>query len=81
MMVKSLRLRGSWIAQSVEPLTLNFSSGHNLRVVRLSPLLGSTLSGDSAWDSLSLPLPLPRPALSASAHTHTLSLSLKKKRV
>ena len=36
------------MAQSVESPTLGFGSGHDLRVVRLSPALGSMLSGESA---------------------------------
>ena len=36
------------MAQSVEPLTLDFSSGHDLRVMGLSPASGSELSGESS---------------------------------
>ena len=32
------------MAQSVKHLTLDFGSGHDLRVVKLSPELGSALS-------------------------------------
>ena len=39
--------------------TLDFGSGHDLSVVGSRPMLGSTLSGESSWDSLPLPLPLP----------------------
>ena len=46
------------MAQSVECLTLDFGLGRDLRVVKLSPVLGSTLSGESARDSLSLSLSL-----------------------
>ena len=35
---------------------LYFSSGHDLTVMRSSPTLGSVLSVEPAWDSLSLPL-------------------------
>ena len=45
-------------AQSVERLTLDFSSGRDPRVVGSSPTSGSALSVEPAWDSLSLPLPL-----------------------
>ena len=34
---------GTWVAQSVKHPTLDFSSDLDLRVVRLSPVLGSTL--------------------------------------
>ena len=59
------------MAQLVKRLTLGFSSGHDLRVVRSSPTLGSVLSEVSAWDSLPLPLPLPLPPVLS------LCLSLK----
>ena len=44
---------------SVEDLTPDFSSGHDLRVMRLSHKWGSALSAEPAGDSLSLSLPLP----------------------
>ena len=42
--------------QLVECLTFGFGSGHDLRVVRLSPTLGSTLRVESVWDSPPLSL-------------------------
>ena len=39
---------GTWVPQSVKHLTPGFSSGHDLRVIRLSPMLGSVLSEESA---------------------------------
>ena len=33
--------RGTWMAQSVKLQTLDFGSGHDLRVLRLSPMSGS----------------------------------------
>ena len=60
------------MAQSVEHPTLGFGSGHDLRVMGLSPALGSMLSGESAWDSsLTVPPPPPDPPC---------TLPLKKKR-
>ena len=53
----------AWEVQSVKPLTLGFGSSHDLRIVRSSPVLDSTLSLESAYISLSLLLSLP-PALS-----------------
>ena len=54
---------GAWVAQSVERLTLGFSSGHDLTVYELEPCVGLGAEGtEPAWDSLSpslLPLPLP----------------------
>ena len=40
--------RGSWVAQSVESLTLDFISGHNLMVMGLSPVSGSVWSMEPA---------------------------------
>ena len=40
---KSKSNRGAWVAQLVKHLTLGFGSGHNLRVLRPSPALGSAL--------------------------------------
>ena len=39
--------RGAWVAQSVEHLALGFSSGHDLMIVRSSPLLDSMLGAES----------------------------------
>ena len=45
---------GNWVAQSVEHPTLDFGSGHDLRVLRLSlPLL--LLSSESTCPSPSIP--------------------------
>ena len=59
------------MAQFIEHPTLDFGSGHDLRVVRLNLLLGSMLSMEPAWDSLS-------PSLCAP-YLHLLSLQKKKK--
>ena len=45
---------GTWVAQSVEHLTLGFSSGCDLQVVGSSPKLGSALNVESAPHSLPL---------------------------
>ena len=56
------KLWGSWVAQLVECPILGFSSGHDLRVVRLSPVLVSVLSG-GMLEVLSLSLhSVPAPA-------------------
>ena len=51
------------MAHSVEHLTSDFGSGHEIMVMGLGPMSGSALSMEPAWDSLSpsfsLPLPLP----------------------
>ena len=44
-----LAFRGAWVAQWVKPPILDFGSGHDLRVMKLSPMLsGSTFSGVSS---------------------------------
>ena len=59
-----------WGAQWVEHPTLDFSSGHDLGAMGLSPASGSAPSTGSSWDSLSLSLCTPAPFM--------LSLSLNK---
>ena len=44
------------MAQPVKHLTLDFSSGHGLRLMRSSLASGSKLGGESAW-RFSLPVP------------------------
>ena len=62
------------MAQSVKTPILDFGSGHDLMVVRVSPMLGSTVSVEPAWGSFSLPLSLPLPC----SHTHSVSLKINK---
>ena len=57
--VTCLENGGTWVAQLVKCLTLDFDLGRDFTVVRLSPVWGSTLSVEPAWDSLHLCLPLP----------------------
>jgi len=40
--------QGTQVAQLVKRLTLDFGSGHNVRVVRSSPMSGSTLAVEHA---------------------------------
>lgn len=40
---------GAWVAQLVEGLTLGFSTGSDLRVVGLSPVLGSGFKQGVCW--------------------------------
>ena len=61
---------GTRVTQSVERLTLDFSSSHDPRIEGLSPTSGFTLN--PAWDSLSLSVPVP-------TRVHALSLFLKIK--
>ena len=42
------KLWGAWMAQSVERLMLDFSSGHNPRIMGSSPISGSALSVEPA---------------------------------
>ena len=39
-------IRGTWVAQLVKCLILDFSSGYDLRVVRVSPESNSTLGAE-----------------------------------
>ena len=61
------------MAQPVKRLTLDFSSGHDLTVMRLSPMSGCALGIETAWASLS-------PSLS-HAHVFAHFLSQKKKKI
>lgn len=65
------RLGGSW----VKCPTLGFGSIHDLRIVKLSPILGSMIRGESVWDSVS-PFPSPTPsAFPSLKRESTLSLT------
>ena len=59
---KNKTLRDTWVAQLVEPLTLDLGSGHGPRVTGSSPSSGSVLSVEPAWDTLILSLSPPRPS-------------------
>ena len=37
--------KGTWVAQSDKYLTLDFSSGHDIRVMRLSPTPSGSMLG------------------------------------
>ena len=51
-------LQGTWMAQLVKCLTLDFSSGHDLMVHEFEPHIGLCADrAEPAWDPLSLPLP------------------------
>ena len=57
--LESHLLQSAWVVQSVKHPSLGFCSSHDLRVVRssparLSPVLSSPLSSESAWESLLL---------------------------
>ena len=67
------------MAKSVERLTLDFLSGHDPRIVGLSPTLGSTLGMQPALDSLSpffCPFPL---HASLSLQTNKQTTTTKQK--
>ena len=60
------KCRDAWVAQLVKHLTLDFGSGHDLRVHEIEPHIRlCTDSTEPAWDSLSLSL-CPSPAYSLS---------------
>ena len=53
--------RGTWVAQSVKCLTVDFCSGHDLMVRKIEAHVGlCTDSVEPAWDSLSAPPSLTR---------------------
>ena len=58
-LIKTLPSRAAWVAQSVNHLTLDFGSGHDLRVMRLSPAVVFVLGMEPTWDLLPLFLPFP----------------------
>ena len=45
---KTKNMRSPWVAQSVEPPTPDFGSGHNPRAMGSSPMSGSVLSTETA---------------------------------
>ena len=48
-------LKGAWVAQSVKPSTVGFSSGHDFTACGFEPHIGLCAgSRELAWDSLSL---------------------------
>ena len=67
--MKTCLLKGTWVAQLVKYLTLDFHSGHDLIVHEIEPHLGSVLTVCSLLGILSL---CPSPA-----RAHSLALSLK----
>ena len=55
-------VKGTWVAQWVKRLTLDFSSGHDLAVRESEHLTGLRAdSAEPAWDSLSPSLSMPLP--------------------
>ena len=42
------KVSSTWVVQSIDCLTLHFSSGHDLRIIGSSPVSGSALMGESA---------------------------------
>ena len=59
MLFIEIKIRGTWVAPLVKHLTLDFGSVHDLGVMRLSSLSGSTMGAWSLLKILLLPLPLP----------------------
>jgi len=47
-MIKILTDWGAWVAQLVKRLTLDFGSGHDLKIMRSSPVSGSMLRVEPA---------------------------------
>ena len=66
--LKDMQTWGTWVAQLVECLTLDFCSGHDLTVCEFKPHIGLTaISTEPALDPLS-PLSLPLPPLKNNKH-------------
>ena len=67
-----------WVAQSVEHLTLDFGSGHDLMVRGIEPHVRLCIDTvEPAWDSLSPRLSAPPPL--ACAQEQALSLEINSK--
>ena len=66
------------MAHLVKGLTVDFGSGHDLMVVRLSPVLGSVLGVEPASDSLSPSSSVPTPLVFSPHVSLSLSLSQNK---
>ena len=71
--------KGTWVAQSAKRPTLGFSSGCDLRVMRSSPELGSTLSWESTGHSLSPSTPSLHPCLCTLSCSLSLSQKINKR--
>ena len=54
--LKMVKMWSAWVVWLVEHQSLGFGSGHDPRVMGLSPTSGSSLSTQSACDSLTLRL-------------------------
>ena len=67
--------RGAWVAQLVKCLTLDFNSGHDLRILGSSPTSGSLLSGEFAS-----PSPFARPPAHARVLINKIFKNYKEKR-
>ena len=67
------------MAQSVKPVTLDFSSGYDLTVREFEPHVRfCTNSVEPAWDSLLCPLSLTFPAHAVSQNKHVKNQARKK---
>ena len=61
---------GTWVAQLVKCLTLDFGSSHDLMVHEIEPCIGLCAdSAEPAWDSLSPFLSALPPLMLARSHT------------
>ena len=70
MLIKKVESRGTWVAQLVEQVTLDFGLGHDLGVLGLSLCQAPCLAGSLLQDSSS-------PSPSAPPPAQALSLSNK----
>ena len=76
------KLWGAWVVDSVQHLTLGFSSGHDLAVPGIEPCGGlhadSVDYADSVWDSCSPSLCAPRLLMGMRMLSLSLKINLKK---
>ena len=70
-----IRLMGAWVGRLVKHPTLDFNSGHDLIVMRMSPTLGGTCLRFSTWSLFEI---LPSSPSTPPPLACMLSLSLSK---
>ena len=75
--LKKYSYLGTWVAQSAKQLTLDFSSDHDLRVMRSSPMSAPYPVGH-LLEICSLSFCPSSPLMHTYVHMHYLSLSLKQ---
>ena len=80
-LLKCLYYRGVWVAQLVKHLTLDLSSGLDLRVMSLSPVLDSTLEVEPTFKKKKVNATQIHVQLRCNAYQNTNSIFFLKKRL